>query len=129
MIGVNIQTSQSGYFSWTADSKLSTLFNIILNVDNDASFFPMQIIKWLVFLHKAGTIWWFIWSTVDPEKCVPLTFLLFQHKFSSIILLIIESLIISMVPLDHYLLFLIWFLPLLFDTVFKVVLDYWLGFV
>ena len=129
MIGVNIQTSQSGYFSWTADSKLSTLFNIILNVDNDASFFPMQIIKWLVFLHKAGTIWWFIWSTVDPEKCVPLTFPLFQHKFSSIILLIIESLIISMVPLDHYLLFLIWFLPLLFDTVFKVVLDYWLGFV
>ena len=129
MIGVNIQTSQSGYFSWTADSKLSTLFNIILNVDNDASFFPMQIIKWLVFLHKAGTIWWFIWSTVDPEKCVPLTFPLFQHKFSSIILLIIESLIISMVPLDHYLLFLIWFLLLLFDTVFKVVLDYWLGFV
>ena len=129
MIGVNIQTSQSGYFSWTADSKLSTLFNIILNVDNDASFFPMQIIEWLVFLHKAGTIWWFIWSTVDPEKCVPLTFPLFQHKFSSIILLIIESLIISMVPLDHYLLFLIWFLLLLFDTVFKVVLDYWLGFV
>ena len=129
MIGVNIQTSQSGYFSWTADSKLSPLFKIVLNVDNDASFFPMQIIKWLVFLHKTGTIWWFMWSTVDPEKCLPLTLPLFQHKFSSIILLIIESVIISMVPLDHYLLFLMWFLPLLFDTVFKVVLDYWLGFV
>ena len=129
MIGVNIQTSQSGYFSWTVDSKLSPLFKIVLNVDNDASFFPMQIIKWLVFLHKTGTIWWFIWPTVDPEKCLPLTLPLFQHKFSSIILLIIESLIISMVPLDHYLLFFMWFLPLLFDTVFKVVLDYWLGFV
>ena len=30
---------------------------------------------------------------------------------------------------SYRLLFFIWFLPLLFDTVFKVVLDYWLGFV
>ena len=47
MVEVDNQTSQSGLISLAMDFKFKILFKISLDVDDDASFVPTWIIRWL----------------------------------------------------------------------------------
>ena len=112
MVGVDNQTSQSGLISLPMDFKFKNLFKIYLDLHDDASFVLIWIIRWLDFFHKIETIWWFISSTVDPGKCRTFILRPFPHNVSSIIPFIIESPIITIVPLGHSPLLLFWILSL-----------------